>query len=131
MATVSGVTPRTDLAAYLTSYPAEMALGKEEPATVVDRYHTPDIEWYSDGLHLDRDKLIAHARPARKNATSVRCEVHEALVAGDQVAARHTLHAVMRKGRSVVTEIYMFGRLAPDGRLRRVDQITRILPTAE
>jgi hypothetical protein len=125
MAAISGLTPGRDLVAYLTSYPEEMVFGDEEPATVLDRYHTPDFEQYNDGLRLDRDKLIAHVRPARKNATSLRTRVHEALVIGDRVGARYTLEAVMRNERTITTEIYMFGHLAPDGRLRRIDQITR------
>jgi hypothetical protein len=36
----------------------------------------------------------------------------------------------MRKGHVVATEIYMFGQLAADGRLQRIDQITRNLPAA-
>jgi hypothetical protein len=35
----------------------------------------------------------------------------------------------MRKGGEIETEIYMFGELAADGRISRVDQITRT-PTA-
>jgi hypothetical protein len=31
----------------------------------------------------------------------------------------------MATGNTITTEIYMFGHLAADGRLRRVDQITR------
>jgi hypothetical protein len=128
MTALSSVTPRSDLAGYLASYAREMAFGDSEAGAVLDRYHTPDIEYYSDGLRFDREKLIAHARPARKNAVSARIEVHDALVSGDRVAARYTLEAVTRKGPVVVIEIYMFGQLAPDGRLRRIDSITRTLP---
>jgi hypothetical protein len=59
---------------------------------------------------------------------SVRTDVDEALVSGARVAARYTLEATMRKGRVVTTEIYMFGSLAPAGRLRRIDQITGSVP---
>ncbi|MFY1673827.1 hypothetical protein ACN27G_28375 [Plantactinospora sp. WMMB334] len=34
----------------------------------------------------------------------------------------------MRRRQVVTIEIYMFGRVAPDGRLRRLDQLTRIVP---
>jgi hypothetical protein len=50
------------------------------------------------------------------------------IVEGDQVAARYTMTAEMRRGGSIVTEIYAFGRLAADGRLRSLDQITRTVP---
>ncbi|WP_046469536.1 nuclear transport factor 2-like protein [Allosalinactinospora lopnorensis] len=119
--------PGYDLAGYLTSYPHEMAFSDDEPGDVLDRYHTADFKLCNDGLLLDRTRLIEHARPARRNASSVRVEVSQTLVAGDQVAARYTLEAVMRKGKVLSTEIHMFGRLAPDGRLRRVDQITRTI----
>ncbi|MEO3860076.1 nuclear transport factor 2 family protein [Acrocarpospora macrocephala] len=118
-----------DLVGYLTGYPQEVAFGDEEAADVFDRYHVPAFEMFNDGVRLDRDQLIAHMRPARKNATSVHVDVHEALTTGDRVAASYTLTAVLRKGRTVTTEIYMFGHLAGDGRLRRVDQITRNVPT--
>lgn len=120
--------PRDDLAAYLRSYVQEMAFGDEEPDVVLDRYHTPDIAWYSDGLHLDRARLAAHARPVRRTVTQCEVDVHETLVHGDRVAARYTLIALTHD-RHLITEIHMFGRLAPDGRLRRVDQLTRIVGT--
>ncbi|MFG3297998.1 nuclear transport factor 2 family protein [Micromonospora chersina] len=127
MHTEARPTPRDDLAHYLRSYVQEMAFGDEAPDLVLDRYHTSDIAWLTDGLHLDRARLIAHARPARRNVTRCDLDVHDTLVRGDRVAARYTMTAVTR-GRTIVTEIHMFGRLAPDGRLRRIDQLTRTPP---
>lgn len=114
-----------DVVAYLTRYPHEVTFGDEDAGTVFDRYHTPDFVMNSDGIALDRDRLLAHVRPARKRATGVRVDVHEAVSAADRVAARYTLTADMTTGNTIVTEIYMFGQLAEDGRLRRVDQISR------
>jgi hypothetical protein len=34
----------------------------------------------------------------------------------------------MRNGRSIATEIHAFAQRAPDGRLRRIEQLTRQLP---
>ena len=118
-------TPAKELAGYLRSYIQELGLGNEDPGVVIDRYHTPDIEWHNDGIRLDRDRLIAHARPARKNAIALDVAVHAALVAGDRVAARSTLHSTMRNGRRMSKEIYLFGELAPDGRVRRVYSTSR------
>ena len=117
--------PGTDLASYLSRYPEEIALGDEPAATVLDRYHTPGFILTNDGVRLDRERLLAHVRPARKNATSIRVEVHDAFTDGERVAARYTLTAVMRRGHVIASEVYMFGRLAPDGRLCRVNQLTR------
>lgn len=123
--------PGRDLGAYLTGYPVEIAFGEDDAAAVFDRYHTPDFVLYNDGIPLDREKLLAHVRPARRRAASVHTELHETLVSGDRVAARYTLTAVMVKGGVIATEICMFGRLAGDGRLRRADQLTRVVPDAQ
>jgi hypothetical protein len=120
--------PAQDFAGYLRGFTEEMTAGEEDPAAVVDRYHTPDITWVSDGTALDRDRLVAHVGPARRNARTVAVEVHDVVVSGERVAARYTLRATLRKGRQVEIDTHLFGTLAPDGRLSRVDQITRTLP---
>jgi hypothetical protein len=118
------------VADYLTRYPQEVAFGEQDAGTVFDRYHTADFVMCSDGIQLDREKLLAHVRPARRRAKSVRVEVHEALRTADRVAARYTLTACMATGNTIATEIYMFGRLSADGRLQRVEQITRDVSTS-
>ncbi|ACZ84558.1 hypothetical protein [Streptosporangium roseum] len=120
--------PEQKFMAFLISLPDELAFGDEDPGVVLDRYYVPDFEYYSDGILLDRQRLIDHVRPTRKNVVSCRVEVHETLLAADRAAARYTMHAVMRKGKTLVTQVYMFGQLAPDGRMRRVDSITRGVP---
>ena len=121
-------TPAQDFAGYLRRYTEELTGGDDDPAAVVDRYHTADITWVSDGTHLDRDRLVAHVGPVRRNARSVRVEVHDVVVAGERVAARYTVRAERRRGRPLEIDVHLFGTLARDGRLRRVDQITRTLP---
>ncbi|RKN47633.1 nuclear transport factor 2 family protein [Micromonospora endolithica] len=123
------MTPRTDLTNYLIHYPREAGLGDEDPETVLDRYHTPDYELVNDGVLLDRKRLLDHIRPARKRAVGLRVEVEQALVDGDHVAARYRLIAELGKGAAITTEIYMFGELAADGRLRRAVQATRTVPS--
>ncbi|MFJ4653213.1 hypothetical protein ACIP5Y_18275 [Nocardia sp. NPDC088792] len=74
---------------------------------------------------------MAHAKPSRKNVTHCQIDVTNAITSGEHVAARYTVTATMRTGSTIVTEVYMFGDLAPDGRLRRVDAITRDLSSAK
>ena len=111
MAPYQSRTPGADLTGYLT------------------RYHTDDFLLHNDGVPLDKERLLAHVRVSRRNATQVHVEVHDALVSAEQVAARYTLSAVMRRGQVITMEIHMFGELAPDGRLRRVEQLTRDVST--
>jgi SnoaL-like domain len=114
-----------DVASFLIRYPHELTFGDEDAATVFDRYHTPDFLLRNDGFELDRDRLLAHVRPARKRARDVRVVVHETITNAHRVAARYTLTADMASGNTIATEIYMFGQLASDGRLCAIEQITR------
>ena len=116
--------PKDDLAGYFHSYAVEMGLGTDDPAEVLDRYHTRDLIYVSDGVEMDRERLVAHASPARRNALAVRVDVHDALLAGDRVAARYTLTAEVRKRGELVINVHMFGQLSADGRLQRIDQLT-------
>jgi len=114
-----------DVNVYLVQYPQQVTFSEEDAGAVFDRYHTPDFVMCNDGILLDREKLLAHVRPARKRAKDIRVEVHETVSAADRVAARYTLTADMATGKTIATQIYMFGQLSADGRLQRVDQITR------
>ncbi|MGH3096899.1 MAG: nuclear transport factor 2 family protein [Streptosporangiales bacterium] len=120
------------LADFLTSFTDEV-LGGGDPAPIVDRYYTPDAVQVADGVSIDREKLIAHVGPLRKNLLSSRVEVHEALANGNRIAARLTLHGQLRK-RALSTEVHFFGEFTPDGRMCRAHQLTRTLaadPTVE
>lgn len=123
-----GTTPEQFIRDFFTSFTEEVVRGDDDPGPAMDRYYTPDIVQISDGIRLDRDKLIAHIRPTRKNLVDFRFEVHEAVASGDRIAARFTIHAQMRKGDPIATEVHLFGQLAPDGRFRRTHQLTRTLP---
>jgi hypothetical protein len=125
---MGGPLPGHDLAGYLRAYPQELTFTPDEPSEIIDRYHSPGFELYNDGRLMDRDDLLAHVRAGRRNANRIDVDVHEIVRDGDRLAARYTLRALMRRGRVAASEIYMFGALDPDGRLRRVDQLTRILP---
>lgn len=120
--------PERDLAAFLVALPELLALGDEDPATVVARYHSPDFEQHHDGVRFDRERLAQHARPARRNVLTVHTEVHEALVRDDRFAARYTITTEMRKGAVLVNDVFVMGSFAPDGRIRRIDSTSRTRP---
>ncbi|MFC7446886.1 nuclear transport factor 2 family protein [Rhodococcus daqingensis] len=128
MHTFAPDTAAADFTTFMTSFTEDVAFGAEDPGTVIDRYYVPDFVQYNDGLRLDRAKLVDHVRPVRKNVRDYRYEVHEAVMNGNHLAVRYTLHAVTRKNRTVRTQVYTFADLSADGRISRIDQITRILP---
>ncbi|MGW6725793.1 nuclear transport factor 2 family protein [Nocardia sp. NPDC055029] len=122
--------PEQFIADFFTEYTAAALDGDNDPADVVDRFHTPDIVQVADGIRLDRDRLIAHLRPVRKNLRDYRFEVAEVIADGDRMAVRMTIHATMRTTGTVTTEVFLFGEFTPDGKLRRADQLTRTVPAA-
>lgn len=121
---MSDLAAREFVAGFFDSFTREV-VGGADASALVDRYYTPDVEQIADGVRLDRRRLIDHLRPVQKNLVAWQYDVHEALRCGDQLAARFTIHAEMRQGRKISTEVYLFGELAPDGRIRRTTQVTR------
>jgi hypothetical protein len=122
-----GTDPRQFIAGFFTSFHDDLVRDDEDPALIFDRYHTPDVVQVADGHRMDRDKLIAHTRPVRKNKPGNRVEVHEAQASEDRIAARYTLHIQNRK-KAFAIEVHYFGRFAADGRLRQAHMLTRTLP---
>lgn len=121
--------PKKFIADFFSSYTDELLSSDEDPALIVDRFHTPDIVQIADGHRMDRDKLIAHTRPVRKNRPDGRMEVHEALTDGDTIAARYTLYVRNRK-KDLAIEVCFFGQFTPDGRMRRAHMLTRTVSEA-
>lgn len=109
---------------FFTGFTEAALVSDADPGEVVDRFHTVEVVEVADGVTIDRDRLVAHLRPIRKNLEDFSIEVHEAMAVGERLAARFTIHAVMR-GRRVSTEVAFFGEFAPDGRLHRAHQMTR------
>ncbi|QLY31315.1 nuclear transport factor 2 family protein [Nocardia huaxiensis] len=115
---------------YFTEFTAAAIGEYDDPEPVFDRFHAPDIVQFSDGIRLDRDRLIAHLKSVRKNLVDYRFDVHEAIADGDRIAARLTIEGHMRKGDVITTEVHMFAEFTPDGRLRSSHGLTRTVPVA-
>ncbi|MFE5504392.1 nuclear transport factor 2 family protein [Amycolatopsis japonica] len=130
MAPFHGTDPKKFIADFYLSFHDDLVNSDEDAGVIVDRYHTPDIVQIADGHRMDRDNLIAHARPVRKNRPTARWEVHEAVAGGDRIAARSTLYVTNRK-RDLTIEVYFFGEFTPDGRMRRGHTLTRTVPVTK
>lgn len=128
MSTLHRTDPEQFVAEFFTNFTDEVVHGDGDPGPAMDRFYTPDIVQYSDGIRLDYEKLLAHIKPVRKNLIEGRFEVHEAVSDGERVAARMTIHARMRKGAAIANEVHFFGRFTPDGRLAEAHQLTRVIP---
>lgn len=127
MDTLNTKDPSQFIANFFTSFSKDLLSTEADPALIVDRYHTSDIIQVADGHRMDRDRLIEHARPVRKNRPSSWIDVHEAIADGDRIAARYTLH-VKQRGRDFAIEVCFFGEFAGDGRMRNSHMLTRMIP---
>lgn len=119
--------PEQFIADFFTCFTEDLLQTDEDAAVIVDRYHTPDVVEIADGHRMDRDKLIAHTRPIRKNRPTIRMDVHEAIADEGRLAARYTLHSSQR-GRDLAIEVYFFGQFTPEGRMRQAHMTTRTVP---
>ncbi|MCM0678098.1 nuclear transport factor 2 family protein [Micromonospora phytophila] len=127
MRPLHGTDPKQFIADFVTSFTHELLRGDDDPGPIVDRYHTPDVVQIADGHRMDREALVAHTRPVRRNRPDLRMEVHEALADGDRIAARYTMHVRTLK-KTLAVEVCLFGQFATDGRMRRAHLLTRTLP---
>lgn len=119
-----------DLAAYIAGALAEVCFGPEEIhplEATVDRYFAPDYRQRTDGEEVDRRGFVEHIRALRRCVREGRVEVLEAIQQGDRIADRHRVSITRWNGSICQVEVHLFGELAADGRLRRVDEVSRVV----
>jgi hypothetical protein len=122
--------PHADPVAFVETVLTEVCFGDERayPAeATIDRYFTPDYQQRTDGQLTDRDGFARHIRALRALAAQGSVRVREVLLEGNRIADRHEVAVTRRDGTASRIEVYLFGELAPDGRLRRVDEISRVI----
>ncbi|UED85368.1 nuclear transport factor 2 family protein [Streptomyces profundus] len=120
--------PKHFLEEFYASFNREIASEEADPEVVVDQYYTPDCVQTTDGIPMDRARLLAHLSPVGKllsTAREERVEVHEALADGSRIAARITIRVTPAEGEPIVMEVQMIGELSEDGRFRRTHGLTR------
>ncbi|MDI2128403.1 nuclear transport factor 2 family protein [Yinghuangia seranimata] len=121
-------TTSTDIVAALTDLLFTPDLDLHEAA---DRHFAPDYRQRTDGRWDDRDEFLAHIAHLRAVVADGAVEVHDELVDGSRYADRHTVRVTKKDGSHVCTEVYLFGEFAPDGRFRRIEEVTLMLEGAE
>ncbi len=119
-----------DPAAYVASALGEVCFGDEDNyplEATVDRYFTPDYEQRTDGELVDRKGFVEHIRALRALVAEGHVEVLEVVREGTRLADRHRVTVTKRDGSRSQLEVYLFAELADDGRLRRVDEVSRLI----
>jgi len=119
-----------DPAAFIETALNEVCFGGEDRyplAATLDRYFAPGYRQYTDGETVDRDGFAAHIKTLRALVADGHIEVLEAVRQDNRVADRHLVTVTRHDGTTQRIEIYLFGELAPDGRLLRVDEISHVI----
>ncbi len=93
----------------------------------LDRHFTPDYRQRTNGVWSDRAGFAQHMARLRSLVSSGHIEVHEELRDGSRYADRHTVTVTRDTGRVSRTEVYLFARMAPDGRFQRVEETTLLV----
>jgi hypothetical protein len=94
------------------------------------RYFSPRYRQVTDGAELDYDGFLAHARylrGLREQGGTASVEVLDAMRHGRDLADRHIVSATKPDGTAVEIEVYLFAALDSDGRLLRVNEVTRVV----
>jgi hypothetical protein len=115
-------------ATFVATALSEVCFGHEGThplEATIDRYFAPDYQQRTDGELVGRDGFASHIRALR--AVTVSVSVLDVVREGNRIADRHEVTVTKRDGTTSRLEVYLFGELAEDGRLRRVDEITRVL----
>ncbi|WP_055419028.1 nuclear transport factor 2 family protein [Streptomyces pactum] len=116
--------PRSFLEKLYNNFQNEI-FNEEDSGEVIDRYYAPGFTLVSDGISIDRERLIKHIRPVKKSVLSGTYEVLEAVAQGNRLAARFVIRAVTKQGGETENEVHMFCEMTDDGRFTHIDQITR------
>lgn len=121
---------RDDPAGYVAAALGEVCFGDENRyplEATVDRYFSPDYQQRTDGELVDREGFVEHIRALRALVAEGQVEVLEVVLQRRRVADRHRVTVTKRDGTRSQLEVFLFGEFADDGRLCRVDEMSRVL----
>ncbi|WP_405435147.1 nuclear transport factor 2 family protein [Streptomyces avidinii] len=93
----------------------------------IDRHFAPDYRQRTNGVWSDRTSFAQHMTRLRSLIRSGRVEVQDELRDGLSYADRHTVTLTHQDGHISRTEVYLFARMAPDGRFERVEETTLLI----
>ncbi|MDV6275529.1 nuclear transport factor 2 family protein [Rhodococcus erythropolis] len=97
----------------------------------VSKHFSDDYRQRTNGQWDERDAFIEHIIHLRTVVTGGSIIVHEELVSGNTYADRHTVTIEKTDGTRAVTEVYLFGEHAPDGRFQRIEEVTLLISGSE
>jgi hypothetical protein len=110
----------------------DLLLRRELPIeAAIDKHFAPGYRQRTDGEWSDRAEFAEHIAHLRDVVATLSIHVHEELSDGPLYAERHTVELTKTDGSPVVTEVYVFGERAEDGRFDRIEEVTMLLAGSE
>lgn len=96
----------------------------------LSEYFAPDYVQDVDGKRLDYAGFLDHARALKAHLRGGRVAIEALIVEGDTIADIHVVEAEKTNGDSIRTKVIAFFTVR-DGRIVRVDELTRMLHGAD
>ena len=90
------------------------------------RYFAPDYVQEVDGVRLDFDGFIDHARVLKTSLRWGRATIENLIVSGDTIADIHVVDGEKTNGDKIRVKVIAFFTLR-DGKIVRVDELTHLL----
>ena len=109
---------------------SELFFGDEQAEQLEDtlgRLVTPDFRQRIHGKVYGREAYGGRVREMRATVSGGRVEVVEQLQDGDRIVGRYLFHVTQAAGPEATYESSIFARLAPDGRIRSLAELARVV----
>ncbi|GAA4161048.1 hypothetical protein GCM10022286_18050 [Gryllotalpicola daejeonensis] len=107
-------------------------LGSQELTVeqALTRHFTDDYRQSTNGDWTDRAAFAQQVTQLRGFLERIDIEVKSELTEGSSYAERHIITVTQRDGGVGAQEVFLFGRIAADGRFASLEELTRQLPAA-
>ena len=95
--------------------------------SALTRHFTDEYRQSTDGTWIDRAEFGRQIQGLRTFVAHAAIDVVDELVDGTAYAERHVIRITGRDGTTARQEVFLFGRIAADGRFAELEELTRHL----
>ncbi|WP_115720236.1 hypothetical protein [Gallaecimonas mangrovi] len=111
---------------YVTNLMADLG-NPERPISTLADYFCADYVQKVDGKTLNLDDFLNHASALRSQLQSAKVRFIEHLEQPGKLATLHEVEALKTDGSRARLQVYAFWHFSHDGRLRTVNEVSRVL----
>jgi predicted SnoaL-like aldol condensation-catalyzing enzyme len=104
----------------------ENMLDPAAPAEDLKAYFADEYHQEADGVHLDLEGFLAHAKTLKGQLVSAEVIFEKVAVSGPTIADIHIVNGVKQDGSTVQAKVIAFYTIS-EGKITAVDELTRIV----